>query len=141
VDSTRYPWRILALAAISLIGNVFLSYYLLFGLAADGIGLEEQSGRVVVTDVDEHTAGASAGLQPGDQILNVNGQQIIRVVDWFAQRMNFQADQQTAIRVQRGAKTLDLALVVHGSIWNQRNSTQRASTIIFLAYNLITLLI
>jgi tRNA A-37 threonylcarbamoyl transferase component Bud32 len=141
VDPTRYPWRIVALAAISLIGNVFLGYYLLFGLAADGIGLEEQSGRVVVTDVEEHTAGASAGLQPGDQILNVNGQQIVRVVDWFAQRMNFQADQTTAIRVQRGAKTLDLALVVEGSIWNQRNSTQRASTIIFLAYKLITLLI
>jgi eukaryotic-like serine/threonine-protein kinase len=141
VDSKRYPWRIVALAAISLIGNLYLGYYLLFGLAADGIGIEEQSGRVVVTDVDEHAAGASAGLQPGDQILNVNGQQIVRVVDWFAQRMNFRADQPTAIRVQRGAKTLDLALLIHGSLWDQRNSTQRASTIIFLAYKLITLLI
>jgi tRNA A-37 threonylcarbamoyl transferase component Bud32 len=141
VDSKRYPWRIVALAAISLIGNVYLGYYLLFGLAADGIGLAEQAGRVVVTDVDEHTAGASAGLQPGDQILNVNGQQIVRVVDWFAQRMNFRADQPTPIRVQRGAKILDVALIVHGSIWDQRNTTQRASTIIFLVYKLITLLI
>ena len=131
----------MALAAISLIGNVYLGYYMLFGLASDGLGLDQQSGGVVVTDVGEQTAAARAGFQVGDQILSVNGQQIGTVVDWFAQRMNFQADQQTAIRVQRGAKTLDLALVVHGSIWNQRNSTQRASTIIFLAYKLITLLI
>jgi tRNA A-37 threonylcarbamoyl transferase component Bud32 len=141
VDSKRYPWRIVALAAISLMGNVYLGYYLLFGLTADGVGIEEQSGRVVVTDVDEHTAGERAGIQPGDQILIVNGQQIVRVVDWLAQRMNFLADQPTAIRVQRGAKTLDLTMVVHGSIWDQRNNTQRASTIIFLAYKLITLLI
>jgi tRNA A-37 threonylcarbamoyl transferase component Bud32 len=55
--------------------------------------------------------------------------------------MNFRADQPAAIRVQRGAETLDIALIVHGSIWDQRNSTQRASTIIFLVYKLITLLI
>jgi len=141
VDSKPYPWRIVALAAISLIGNLYLGYYLLFGLAADGVGLDKQSGRVVVTDVDEDSAGARAGVRPGDQILTVNGQQIVKVVDWLAQRMNFQADQPTAIRLQRGVNTFDLTMVIHGSIWDQRNNTQRASTIIFLAYKLITLLI
>jgi eukaryotic-like serine/threonine-protein kinase len=137
----RYPWRIVAIAAISLIGNVYLGYYLLFGLATDGVGLDEQSGRVVVTDVDENSAGARAGVQPGDQILSVNGQQIVKVVDWLAQRMNFQAGQPTAIHVQRGSKSLELTMVIDGRIWDQRNNTQRASTIIFLAYKLITLLI
>jgi tRNA A-37 threonylcarbamoyl transferase component Bud32 len=141
VLSARYPWRIVAIAAISLIGNVYLGYYLLFGLASDGVDIGERSGRVVVTDVDEQTAGARAGFQSGDQILSVNGQQIGTVVDWLAQRMNFQAGQPAAIRVQRGLKTLDLSLAIHGRIWDERNNTLRASNIIFLAYKLITLLI
>jgi len=130
-----------AIAAISLIGNVYLGYYLLFGLASDGVDIGEQSGRVVVTDVDENTAGGRAGLQPGDQILSVNEQPIGTVVDWLAQRMNFQAAHPAAIRVQRGGKTLDLTLAIHGTLWDERNDTLRASNIIFLAYKLITLLI
>jgi len=109
----------MALAAISLIGNVYLGYYMLFGLASDGLGLDQQSGGVVVTDVGEQTAAARAGFQTGDQILSVNGQQIGTVVDWFAQRMNFEADWPTRIRVRRGADTLDLRMVIHGRIWDE----------------------
>ena len=60
MSSSRYPWRIVAIAAISLIGNAYLGYYMLFGLASDGVGLEDRSGWVVVTDVGEKTAGARA---------------------------------------------------------------------------------
>jgi tRNA A-37 threonylcarbamoyl transferase component Bud32/MFS family permease len=141
MGSTRYPWRIVAIAAISLLGNVYLGHYMLFGLASDGVDLNEQSNRVIVTDVDEQTAGARAGLHAGDQILSVNGQRIGTVVDWLAQRMNFQADQPTTIRVQRGEKTIDLSMVVHGTVWDEWNNALRASNIIFLAYKFITLLI
>jgi len=37
----------MALAAISLIGNVYLGYYMLFGLASDGLGLGTIRGVVV----------------------------------------------------------------------------------------------
>jgi hypothetical protein len=57
VISNQYQWRVAVIATISLIGNVFLGYYMLFGLASEGVSLEEQSGRVVVTDVTEETAG------------------------------------------------------------------------------------
>ena len=141
VDFTRYSWRIVAIAAISLIGNVYLGYYMLFGLASDGLGLDQLTGRVVVTDVGEQTAGERAGLQAGDQILSVNGQQIGTVVDWMAQRMNFEADRPAAIRVARGVNTIDLTMVIHGRIWDEWNNTVRASNIIFLAYKFITLAI
>src|SRR5258708_18817570 len=114
---------------------------MLFGLASDGVGLAQQSGGVVVTDGGEQTAAARAGFQTGDQILSVNGQQIGAVVDWFGQRMNFEAGWPTAIRVRRGADTLDLRMVIHGRIWDEWNSTVRASNIIFLAYKFITLAI
>jgi tRNA A-37 threonylcarbamoyl transferase component Bud32 len=141
VDFTRYSWRIVAIAAISLIGNVYLGYYMLFGLASDGMDLDQQSGRVVVTDVGEQTAGARAGFKAGDQILSVNGWQIATVVDWLAQRMNFQTGQSTAVRVQRRGNTLDLTMLIHGRIWDEWNDTVRASNIIFLAYKFITLMI
>ena len=114
---------------------------MLFGLASDGLGLDQQAGRVVVTNVGEKTAAERAGLQAGDQILSVNGQQIGTVVDWMAQRMNFEADWPTAIRVQRGVNTLDVRMVIHGRIWDEWNNTVRASNIIFLAYKFITLAI
>src|ERR1700756_5037935 len=139
--SAQYPWRIVAFAAISLIGNVYLGYYLMFGLATDGVDLEERSGRVVVTQVDEQAAGGRSGLQAGDRILSANRQPIGTVVDWLAERMNFVADQPTPIRVERGKKTIDLTMAIHGTIWDERNNSLRASTIIFLAYKLITLLI
>jgi eukaryotic-like serine/threonine-protein kinase len=141
VISMRYPWRIVAIAAISLIGNVFLGYYMLFGLASDGVSLEEQAGRVVVKDVDEQTAGARAGVRTGDQIVSVNGQQIATVVDWLGQRMNFEAGWPTAIRLQRGTTVLNLTMVIHGRIWDEWSDTRRTSNVIFLAYKLITLAI
>jgi tRNA A-37 threonylcarbamoyl transferase component Bud32 len=141
VISGRYPWRIVAIAAISLIGNVFLGYYMLLGLASDGVSLDEQSGRVVVTGVGEQTAGSRAGVQAGDQLLSANGQQIATVVDWLAQRMNFEAGRPTAIRVLRGTQTLDLTMVIRGRIWDEWTDTRRASNVIFLAYKLITLAI
>ena len=141
MTSSRYPWRIVAIAAISLIGNAFLGYYMLFGLASEGVSLDEQSGWVVVTDVGEQTAGARAGIQPGDKILDVNGQQIATVVDWLAQRMNFEAGRPVTIRLQRGEKTLDLTMVIHGRIWGQWTNSLRTSNVIFLGYKLITLTI
>ena len=99
--SNQYPWRVVVIATISLIGNVFLGYYMLFGLASEGVSLEEQSGRVVVTDVTEETAGARAGIQSGDQVISVNGHQIATIVDWMAHRMNFEAGRPTAIRTMR----------------------------------------
>ncbi|HET6932588.1 MAG TPA: PDZ domain-containing protein, partial [Candidatus Acidoferrum sp.] len=137
----RYPWRVVAVSAISLIGNVFLGYYMLFGLASDGVSLDEKAGWVVVTDVGEQTAAARAGVQRGDKILSVDGQQIVTVVDWLAQRMNFAEGRPVAIHLQRGDRTLDATLVIYGRIWDEWSNSLRTSNVIFLAYKLITLAI
>ena len=135
----HYPWHLVVFAAISVIGNVYLGYYLLFGLASDGLDVADQSGRVVVTEVEAHAAAEHAGFQAGDQLLTVNGQRIVTVVDWLAQRMNFVPDQPTLIQVERHKKAVDLKLIIHGTLWDESSNSFRASTIIFLAYKLITL--
>jgi hypothetical protein len=41
----RYPWRVVAFATIVVFGNFYLAYYLLFGLASDGVDVRDASGR------------------------------------------------------------------------------------------------
>ena len=137
----KYPWRIVVAAAISVAGNAYLAYYLLFGLATGGIGVTDRTGQVIVTEVDDGYAGEHAGFRIGDEIVSVNGQPTRDVADWFAARMNFAADRPAIIRIQRGEQTLDLALVLHGRLWEEYSPSERASQIIFLAYKFITLAI
>ena len=62
MKANRYPWSIVVFAAICVIGELFLGYYVLFGIASDGLSLEDKSGSVIVTEVDPRTPGATAGL-------------------------------------------------------------------------------
>jgi S1-C subfamily serine protease len=107
MSNARYPWRILAIAAISIVGNVYLGYYLLFGLAGDGVDVADKTGRVVVTFIGAAPA-ERAGLAVGDVLSEINGQRIGTEVDWLAQRMNFEPDKPIAIRVERAGQPVDL---------------------------------
>ncbi len=104
MSNARYPWQILAIAAISVVGNLYLRYYLLFGLAGDGVDVADKGGRVMVTSIWAPPA-ERAGLVVGDVLAEVNGQHIGTEVDWLAQRMNFEPDKPIAIR---------------GSVWDSR---------------------
>lgn len=141
VISERYPWRIVVFAAICILGDVFLGYYMFFGVGADGVGLEDKAGSVVITDVDPGTPGARAGLQAGDQILSVEGQSIGTEIDWLAQRMNFVANRPTTILVRRKGQTIERIMVPRGTRWEDFDQAERAAGIIFLASKLITLAI
>ncbi len=138
--TARYPWRILAIAAISIVGNFYLGYYLLFGLAGDGVDVADKAGRVMVTSIWAPPA-ERAGLAVGDVLSEVNGQHIGTEVDWLAQRMNFEPDKPIAIRVERTGQRVDLKMIVHGRTWDQLERAAKASQLIFLANKFITLLV
>ena len=128
-------------AAICVVGDVFLGYYTLFGLGSDGVSLEDKAGRVIITEVDPGTPGASAGLQAGDAILSVAGQPIGTEIDWLAQRMNFAANRPTTIQVEHDGAKIDRTLVARGTRWEECSETERAALLIFLGSKLITLAI
>ena len=138
---TPYPWRIVAVAVISIIGYFYLAYLTLFGLSSGGMDVEDKSGRAVVSYLESDSPAVRAGLLVGDRILTVNGQPIGNVVDWLAHRMNFVADHPIAIGVERDARQLDLTMILHGTLWKDYGPRLRASQIIFLASKFITLLI
>src|SRR5277367_2653949 len=126
----RYSWQIVAVAAISVIGNSFLAYYLLFGLAGDGVAVTGISGRTVVTAVWKDTPADRAGLLEGDVLREVDGQRIGNVVDWLAQRMNFQEDKPIRIHLERAGQPMDLTMVIHGNLWHENDQSTKTSQII-----------
>jgi tRNA A-37 threonylcarbamoyl transferase component Bud32 len=137
----RYPWRVLAFAAIAVVGNFYLAYYLLFGLASDGVDVRDASGRAVVTEVWADSPAERAGMKTSDLLVEVKGQRIGNVVDWLSERMNFERDKPIAIRVERAGQPIDLKMVVHGRTWDDFGASQKSSQIIFLANKFITLVI
>ena len=138
---TFYPWRIVAVAVVSVVGYFYLAYLALFGLSAGGLDVEDKSGHVVVSYLDSDAPAVRAGVAVGDSILTVEGQPIGNVVDWLAHRMNFVADRPIHIGVERLGRRLDLTMTLHGTIWKDYSPRSRISEIIFLANKLITLLI
>jgi len=116
MPSTSYPWRIVAVAVISVGGYVYLAYLALFGLSPGGLDVEDKSGHVVVSYLDRDAPAVRAGLVVGDSILAVDGQPIGNVVDWLAHRMNFVADRPIPIGVERDGRRLDLTMTLHGTI-------------------------
>jgi tRNA A-37 threonylcarbamoyl transferase component Bud32 len=140
MSNARYPWRILAIAAISVVGNFYLGYYILFGLAGDGVDVAGRAGRAMVTSIWAPPA-ERAGLLVGDVLSEVDRQHIGTEVDWLAQRMNFEPDKPIAIRVMRAGQPVDLKMVVHGRGWDQLDRAAKTSQIIFLSNKFITLVI
>jgi hypothetical protein len=130
----------MAIAAISIVGNFYLGYYLLFGLAGDGVDVADKTGQVIVTAIWALPT-ERAGLLVGDVLSEVNGQRIGTEVDWLAQRMNFEPDKAIAIRVERAGLPVDLKMIVHGRIWDQLDRSAKTSQIIFLSNKFITLVI
>jgi eukaryotic-like serine/threonine-protein kinase len=140
MSTARYPWQIMAIAAISIVGNFYLGYYLLFGLAGDGVDVADKAGRVMVTSIWAPPA-ERAGLLVGDVLSEVNGQHIGTEVDWLAQRMNIEPGKAIAIRVERAGQPVELKLIVRGRVWDELDRAAKTSQIIFLANKFITLVI
>jgi len=137
----RYSWWVVAFAAIAVIGNFWLAYYLIVGLGADGVDVRDATGRAVVTEVWPDSPAEQAGMKAGDLLVEVDGQQIGNVVDWLSQRMNFQRGKPIAIQVQRVGQPIHLKMVIHGTTWDDFTASQKSSQIIFLANKFITLVI
>jgi hypothetical protein len=130
-----------ALAAVAVVGNLWLAYYLIVGLGADGVDVRDATGRALVTEVWVDSPAERSGMKAGDLLVEVNGQRIGNVVDWLSQRMNFERDKPIAIRVERAGQPIDLKMVIHGRAWDDFSGSQKSSQIIFLANKFITLVI
>jgi len=141
MSPTPYPWRIVVVAVLSIIGYFYFAYLTLFGLSPGGLDVEDKSGHAVVSYLESDSSAGRAGLVVGDRLLTVDGQPIGTVVDWLAHRMNFVADRPIHLGVEREARRLDLTMILHGTIWKDYSPRLRASEIIFLVSKFITLLI
>ena len=78
--------------------------------ALEGVSVETAKGKgVLVTDVDQASAAAAAGLREGDVILEVNRKDVQSVTD-FDRALRNASKGSTLLLVKRGENTLYLAV-------------------------------
>ncbi len=76
-----------------------------------GIELQPEGISAVVASVLENSAAAEAGLQPGDEILAVNGETIRHRVDWILTLSQLlPSERKFSVTVKRGEESKDLFL-------------------------------
>jgi len=75
---------------------------------AQRLGLDPKNGGVVVTNVDDGSPAAEAGLKPGDVVKEIDRQPVKSVADF--ERLTQRVDHPLALRVQRGDSVMYVAL-------------------------------
>lgn len=107
------PWaRLVVLSAgsaMNLLTGVLL-FTLMFGIYG-----EPDPSRVLISQVNENTPAAQAGLQQGDHIIKVNGQALTGGNDELPQIIAKNLDKEVTITYQRGDQTSETRLTPRGS--------------------------
>ena len=75
---------------------------------AQRLGIAAKDGGVVVTNIDDGSPAAEAGLKPGDVVKEIDRQPVKSVADF--ERLTQKADHPLALRVQRGDSAMYVAL-------------------------------
>jgi serine protease DegQ len=84
-----------------------------FATSADaawlGLEVEEQRGKVVVTDVTGDSPAAIAGIQPGDVLLQAEGSPLRSRLDYARRSLTADANRPFALRLSRNGREFDAA--------------------------------
>jgi eukaryotic-like serine/threonine-protein kinase len=137
----RLPWYVLLMAAISIVGNLFLVYYDVCGLRSGGLLVDEKTRGIFVTYLEPNGPADQAGLLPGDRIVEADHQPVTNLVDWVAQRGKCEANHPFDMVVERQQQTIRTSLQVRGVAWEELSEVSRLSEAAYLLSKLITLAI
>jgi len=78
-------------------------------IVAEGLGLDLKTG-LIVASVDEMSPAQKSGIQPGDAILNVNGETIIKLSDWEEVITYARVDSLMRLEILRGNNRFQITL-------------------------------
>jgi serine protease Do len=77
---------------------------------------------IIVTDVDEKSPSAKAGIKKDDRVVEVNGVRINRVADWDRIVANVFVDEKMHLTLLRGANTVEKDLQVEEFVFSGEKS-------------------
>ncbi|MDB5105318.1 MAG: putative rane-associated zinc metalloprotease [Fibrobacteres bacterium] len=91
----------LAIAVAGPAANLAFAFVILFGLYLSGV--QEPKTNMIVGTVEEGSAGAAAGIKPGDELLKLNGKPM---VDWdvFMQDVAMEGGHPVPVEIRRAGK-------------------------------------
>jgi regulator of sigma E protease len=97
----------LAIAIAGPLANLVFAFIILFGLYLSGV--QEAKTNMVVGEVEEGSAGARAGVLPGDELLQLNGKP---VHDWerFMQDVAMEGGHPVPLMIRRAGRDTTLSL-------------------------------
>jgi regulator of sigma E protease len=98
----------LAIAVAGPLANLIFAFVILFGLYLSGV--QEAKTNMVVGEIEEGSAGARAGVLPGDEVLSLNGKP---VQDWekFMQDVAMEGGHPVPLQIRRAGRDTTLSLV------------------------------
>jgi tRNA A-37 threonylcarbamoyl transferase component Bud32 len=97
----RAPWWMFAIAG-SVLAYLGLTIYAeVFGPGPFGIGLRFREGRVLVVEVVPDYPAARAGVEPGDQIVTVDGQPVNGPLEWRIVAWNAEVGRPSIVEIER----------------------------------------
>jgi hypothetical protein len=114
----RPPWWIYAISA-SILGYLGLMVYAdLFGPGGFGMGLRFRQGRVIVVEVVPYYPAARAGIEPGDQVVAVDGQPIKALLEWRIVAENAEVGRSSIVDIERDGRRREASVSFDVHRWH-----------------------
>ncbi|MFN8022824.1 MAG: site-2 protease family protein [Acidimicrobiales bacterium] len=118
-----YPRRLLVITAGSIM-HMLIAFSLLFGLYATK-GVQEDTGRVAISEVVEGAPASEAGVEPGDVILSFDGSTPTSPDEFVQLVQSHEPGDVVPATVERDGQTVDVTIGL-GSNPNQGDSFGKA---------------
>src|SRR5213593_1964090 len=137
----RPPWWMYIVAGLFLAYYGLINYCVFRGPQTLGMRVEFDSGWMVVREPAPSWPAASAGLQDGDRVIAVGGQEIHGAADWAAILSNFEVGRPVPLQIERGGGRLDLTLRIEPRSWIRLGPLLLAVRISLAAAQLVCLIL
>ncbi len=142
MSSPRAPWWMYLIAACLVGCYAFKVCVLVWGPEAPLSGLYSfRNGAIVVSQVVPNSAAASAGVQPGDRILAIDGRPVRGQADWDVLRLNFERDHAYPMKLERNGQGMELTLSLRRRSINRLRLVDLVALFVDMVDGLIILLL
>ena len=133
----KISWPVIIVAAAFLL---YFGFGTALTLTSPKIGLYTRNvaGTRVVERIVPHSPAEMSGIQPGDRIVRIDGQNVIGP-DWIAVQMNITAARPSIFDIDRGGQRISLAFTPQRNPWSDLSRHDRVQFVISSSGALIML--
>ena len=121
----RAPWWMFVLAVSFLAFFILTTYCKLWEPESEGFQYKSRDGRMVLREVTPNSPAATAGLEPGDRVVSVDGHVLRTTLDWLLFHGNIEINRPLQLEVERDSKRFQTVLTLKRRLWTYLTVTDR----------------